>query len=463
MGAAWRRRDHMHDVETAEPLTYRRIAGFWTPLAGTWLMMAVEGPFLTAVIARLPGPTENLAAFGVAVAVAFIVESPVIMLLSGSTALVRDRSSYVALRRFAQMLNAALTVVMLLLLVPPVYETMTGTLLNLPRDVAELTRGALILLLPWPGAIGYRRFLQGTLVRHNMTRRVAYGTVVRLTFMAVGGLLGAFVLELPGAWVGALGLTAGVVAEALASRVMARGIVAELLAGRRERAGSEILTQTAIASFYFPLATMSILAMALHPLVTFFLGRSRMAIESLAVWPVVLGLAFLFRSLGLSYQEVTIALMGERGEHYEKLRNFAAVLAVAVSGGLALIAFTPLAMVWFRSVSGLPVELAELALLPIRIAALLPALTVLMAFQRALLVSARLTRPLTAATVVELGAIAAVLSLGIFGLELVGAVAAIAAVTIGRIAGNAFLVGPCVAAVVRLRRHRMADPAPAAT
>jgi hypothetical protein len=350
----------MHDVDTEEPLTYWRIAGFWTPLAGTWLMMAVEGPFLAAVIARLPGPTENLAAFGVAVAVAFIVESPVIMLLSGSTALVRDRSSYVALRRFAQILNAALTLTMLVLLLPPVYETMTGTLLNLPRDVAELTRGALILLLPWPGAIGYRRFLQGTLVRHNMTRRVAYGTVVRLTFMAVGGLLGAFVLELPGAWVGALGLSAGVVAEALASRVMARGIVAELLAGRRERAGSEILTQTAIASFYFPLATMSILAMALHPLVTFFLGRSRMAIESLAVWPVVLGLAFLFRSLGLSYQEVTIALMGERGEHYEKLRNFAAVLAVAVSGGLALIAFTPLAMVWFRSVSGLPVELAEL-------------------------------------------------------------------------------------------------------
>jgi hypothetical protein len=130
---------------------------------------------------------------------------------------------------------------------------------------------------------------------------------------------------------------------------------------------------------------------------------------------------------------------------------------------LALIAYTPLAMIWFRSVSGLPVELAELAMVPIRIAALLPALTVLMAFQRALLVSARLTRPLTAATVVELGAIAAVLSLGIFRLELIGVVAAIAAVTIGRIAGNVFLVGPCVVAIGRLRRDRVADPAPAAT
>ena len=29
-------------------------------------MMAVEGPYLAAVIARLPEPTVNLAAFGVA-------------------------------------------------------------------------------------------------------------------------------------------------------------------------------------------------------------------------------------------------------------------------------------------------------------------------------------------------------------------------------------------------------------
>ena len=76
---------------------------------------------------------------------------------------------------------------------------------------------------------------------------------------------------------------------------------------------------------------MSILAMAIHPMVTFFMGRSRMAIESLAVLPVVHGLAFVFRSVGLSYQEVTIALMGERAENLDRIRNFAAGLAIASS------------------------------------------------------------------------------------------------------------------------------------
>jgi hypothetical protein len=441
----------MAQTETDDALSYGRIFRFWLPLAGTWMMMAVEGPFLAAVIARLGSATENLAAFGVAVAFAFIIEAPVIMLLSAATALVKDKTSYLALRRFTHTLSAGLTALMLLLLLPPVFRFLAGTLLSIPRPVADLTHGALVLLLPWPGAIGYRRFLQGTLVRHDMTRRVAYGTMIRVGSMAVGAATGALLLELRGAHVGALALSTGVVAEAIASRLMAAGVIGDLVAGRRRRDTPEELTLAGISAFYFPLATMSILAMAIHPMLTFFMGRSRLPIESLAVLPVVQGLAFFFRSLGLSYQEVTIALMGDRGEHLDKIRNFAVALALAGSAGLALIVFTPLAEAWFRSVAGLSAQLTALALTPARIASVLPALTVLLAVQRALLVAARLTRPLTGATVVEVSGIALVLSIGIFALDVMGAVAATAALVLGRLAGNAYLAQPCVAAIGKLR------------
>jgi len=413
----------MVEQDLTKPLTYGRIFRFWAPLASTWLMMAVEGPFLAAIIARLAAPTENLAAFGIAVAFALMIESPVIMLLSAATALVKDKTSYLALRRFTYTLNAALTAILVVVLIPPLFRVLTGTLLNLPSDVAELTHGALILLLPWPGAIGYRRFLQGTLVRHDMTERVAYGTVVRITSMALGAGIGVRVFGLAGAHVGALALSVGVVAEALASRLMARGIVSELLAGRRESETPETLTLSGISTFYFPLATMSVLAMAVHPMLTF----------------------------GLSYQEVTIALMGDHAEHLEKLRNFAIWLALTASVGFGFLVFTPLAGVWFRSVAGLPPELAALALTPARIAVLLPALTVLISFQRSLLVSSRLTRPLTGATLVEVTSIAVALSVAIFGLDIMGAVGAISALVLGRLVGNAYLASPCFEAVRRLR------------
>ena len=100
----------MRQHETSPPaLSPGRIARFWLPLEATWLMMAAEGPFLAAVIARLPVPKENLAAFAVASALAWIVESPIIMMLSASNALVRDGVAYRKLRRFSFALNAAVT------------------------------------------------------------------------------------------------------------------------------------------------------------------------------------------------------------------------------------------------------------------------------------------------------------------------------------------------------------------
>ena len=47
-----------------------------------------------------------------------------------------------------------------------------GTLRKGSRELAELVYGAMFILLPWPGAIGYRRFYQGILIRGNRTRRL---------------------------------------------------------------------------------------------------------------------------------------------------------------------------------------------------------------------------------------------------------------------------------------------------
>ena len=143
--------------------------------------------------------------------------------------------------------------------------------------------------------------------------------------------------------------------------------------------------------------------------------------------------------------------MGDRAANYNRVRNFAAILGVSSSAALSLIVFTPLAHAWFETVAGLPPELVELALAPARIAAIFPALSVLMSFQRALLVSSRLTRPLTGATALEVAAIAVILSVAIFRYDLMGAVAATLAVVLGRIVGNLCLTLPCFEAVRSMR------------
>ena len=79
-------------------------------------MMAAEGPFLAAIIARLPDPEFNLGAYGVAFALAILIEAPVIMLMSAATSLVKDRVSYLKLRNFSRGLIVGTTLLLLTLL-----------------------------------------------------------------------------------------------------------------------------------------------------------------------------------------------------------------------------------------------------------------------------------------------------------------------------------------------------------
>lgn len=403
--------------------------------------MAFEGPFLAAVIARLPDPKFNLAAYGVAVAFAILVEAPVIMIMSASTALVEDRGSFLRLRNFTYGLNLAVTGVMLVVLVPGLFHPLMTGLLRLPANVARLIHTSLVILLPWPAAIGYRRFYQGLLIRGGRTRLIAMGTVIRLTTMTTTAVILFTAFAIPGAWVGAAALSSGVCAEAIASRLMALRTVRELRA-RTDGSGPP-LAYGRIARFYYPLALTSLIGLAVHPMLTFFMGRARLPLESLAVFPVVNALSFIFRAFGLSYQEVSIALLGKRFEHVRELRRFATVLGLAASAGLAVIAFTPVSRLWFETISGLTPDLTAVALGPTRILVILPAFSVMLAFQRSLLVNGHDTTPITWATVVEVTGIALLFLIFGFGFHLVGVTAAVIAFVGGRLAGNGVLLRPC--------------------
>jgi len=419
-------------------LTQARIFRFWLPLAATWLMMAVEGPFLAAMIARLAEPVFNLAAYGVAFSLALVVEAPVIMIMSAATALARNRLSYIRLRTFTHALNAGVTLAMVVALLPPVFNAIAYGLIGLPPEVAFRTHIALLILLPWPAAIGIRRLYQGVLIRHRLTRRVAYGTVVRLAAMFGTAFVLARDGRLEGAWVGAAALTMGVSCEAVASRFMAAGALRKLMAVPGVATGA-VASWVALTRFYYPLALTTLLSLGIHPVVTFFVGNSRMPLESLAVLPVIGSLVFIFRSLGLAYQEVVIALIGDEQEGYVPLRTFGILLSLGVAVGLSLIAWTPLAGVWFRNVSGLTDELAAFALTPVRILSIIPGLTAVLSFQRAVMVIRNTTNRVTLATIIEVAGTVVVMWVAISFLNAIGAVAAASALLIGRIGANLYV------------------------
>ena len=432
-------------MNTKRELTQKSILAFWIPLAATWLMMSIEGPYLSALIARLAEPKFNLAAYGIAFSLALIIEAPVIMMMSASTALVKDYHSFRQLRKFNYILSLSLTAGMILLSLPQIFYFVTEDLIGLPREVSYLTHLAVMILIPWPGAIGYRRFYQGILIRNNLTRLVAYGTIIRLISMSITAFILYKFTDVPGVVVGASALSTAVICEAIASKLMVKKFLVKLKSLASETQSN--LTIKEIIKFYYPLALTSLLTLGIQPFVTFFIGQSRMPLESFAVMPVVTSFVFIFRGLGLSYQEVVVALIGDNMSGFDQLKKFGIKLAAILAGALILISFTPLAEIWFRDVSGLSESLTEFAKLPLMIMSFFPALTVLISFQRAVLVKGNDTKRITYGTAIEFVGIIIVVAICIKYFSLVGAVAATIAFVLGRMAACGYLLPPTISSL----------------
>ena len=101
-----------------------------------------------------------------------------------------------------------------------------------------------------------------------------------------------------GAWVGAAALTGGRVRRG--GRQPLHGRAAPCASISANPRTSVMLSYREIFDFYLPLALTSTIALAVQPMVTFFMGQARFPLESLAVLPVVNSLVFIFRTPGLS-------------------------------------------------------------------------------------------------------------------------------------------------------------------
>lgn len=368
--------------------------------------MTSELVMITAVVARLPDPELQLAAWGVAFAISILVQSSSTVLLPTSTALAHDGATYRRLRRYAWIVLGALTSLHALVALTPLYGLVIDRAMGIPPEVSAAGRVALIVMLPWTVGTGYRRFLQGVMIRNGRSSVVIWGTLVRLatgaTVLAVGS---AFDL-LPGAQLAAVAIIAAVLSEMTYTQVRAVPVVRRYLPPGPEP--ERPLTFARFFGFFAPLVVMVLLSTLVMTLVTVGLGRMPSPLASLAVWPVLFGLLMMLQSPGFAYTEVVISLLRRPGA-VPVLRRFTVGLVVGTTLALLVVALTPLARLWFLHVAGLPEPLAELARFGLVGAAAVPALRVVLSWYQGAIMFGERTRGIMASVVAYLGVAAAVL------------------------------------------------------
>jgi len=392
------------------PLRLAEVVRNWLPLAASWLVMGLEMPVVSAIMARLADPEIHLAAYGgVVFPIALIVEAPVIMLLAASVALAKDAASSALIYRFMMAVGAALTVVHALLAFTPLFDLVLVPLLDPPAAVIEPARLGLKIMLPWTWAIGYRRFHQGLLIRYGRSHHVSIGTALRLA--AVGGTAAVvgFALGASGIVAATTAIALGVCVEALYSAWAALPITRVKLPNAAPVAR---LTLRYFLVFYLPLVLTSLLSLLVQPIGSAAIARMPDALASLAVWPVVSGLLFMLRSVAFALNEVVVALLDRPGA-YRALLRFTLLLAGAQLIITAAIAFTPLAQAWFGVASGLGPELTALAILGFSWALLWPSLDAFRNLVQGVAVYSRRTSAISTSMIVFLVVTAVLLALGV--------------------------------------------------
>jgi len=423
-------------MTSSHHLPTRVVFRTWWPLAASWILMALEGPALNIVVARLVNPKIHLAAYGSLVfPLALLIEAPIIMLLAASTALCKDWDAYRKIRRFMHIASAALTVLHLVVVLTPLYGLLVRGLLHVPEEIVGPGRIGLMVMLPWTWAIAYRRFNQGVLIRFGHSIVVGIGTAIRLG-ANLGVLAIGFALQsLPGTIVATSAIIAGVLSEALYAGLRVRPVLKTQLSAW-DTGGP--LTYKAFFRFYVPLSLTSIVFLGARPILTAAISRMPNALDSLAVLPVITGLAFLLRSTGIAFSEVVIAHLDTRGSA-RTLRRFAFGLMSVTTVGMLLVASTPLARIWFGTITGLPENLIGLARTGLWFALLLPALSALQSWFQGVVLHSRRTRSITEAVLVYLFVSTAILIAGTQWGTMAGAYVGLVAMTLGEVARAAWL------------------------
>jgi len=388
-----------------------RIFRTWWPLAASWFLMGLEMPALSAIVARLPDPNINLAAWGgVVFPLSLIIESPIIMLLAASTALSKDWDSYRKLRRYMMWASGVLTALHILVAFTPLYDLVVIGLIDPPTEIIEPARLGLRLMIPWTWAIAYRRFNQGVLIRFGHSEAVGIGTVIRLIADVLVLGYGLARGDLAGIVVAGLAISFGVVSEAIYAGLRVRPVISnQLMVAPRV---DEPLTLRSFSSFYIPLAMTSLLALLTLPIGSAALSRMPMALESLAVWSVVGGLIFMLRSFGVAYNEVTVALLDEPLA-MNSLRRYVSYLVVGTTILLLLVAGTRLSTLWFGRLSALAPPLVDISRKALWFALPLPGLNALLSWFQGLILNSRRTRGITEAVLISLCTTGLILMLGV--------------------------------------------------
>jgi hypothetical protein len=318
-------------------LSLRSLLRQFVPLSLSDVVMALVDPLVITTLAHMPDARINIAAFGIAKAVAVCFESPIIMVLHASNTLAASRAARRAMARFTIVALAVLTMLVAVVTLPAVFTVVGGSIFSATDAIAERARLTLLLIALWPATIGWRRFFQGLLIHEGHSPVIARASVGRLLAVAAV-LLAGFHARTPGWSLAGVALMTGLVVEG------AWVTVAAWRSGALDSGSDQAMPGLpndirGVWTFYRPLATSMLVVWGGRALLLAVVARANDAAIAVPVWLGAWGFILVVANATRMVQQVIIR---NKGCDERVLFRFALTVGIAASLVLVLIGATPL-------------------------------------------------------------------------------------------------------------------------
>lgn len=411
------------DLRTSHP--WEKVWRVYWPLALSWIFMAMEGQVSMWLIGQMSDAKVLAAGFLALFAVSIFIESPVIDLLTTGTTLGTDTQKLSALLKFTKSLMLLVTAVHGLVAFTPLYDLIVRGVLDAPAEVAAAAKPGFMAMTVWAAGVGWRRSLQGTMIRSGQTRAISWGTLIRIVVLAAVGWPLSVYSSLPGLGGIGIALTCAVWAETFYIHAVSRRVVAGLA---EPDASAEPLTSAKIFQFHWPMTASTMLVLTTPIFVTRALNASSDGVVAMAAWQTAFSLSWIFRTVIFAIPEAVISVFTESARR--ALAAFTWTVGGALTCLMAAYHLSGLDGFTFSRLYGTSPDILPVARTGFAIVAVLPVLGSGMSYYRAVLTARHITWPRVVAIIAGLGGLVGSLALGVAA-RWPGVVTAATAIDIG--------------------------------
>lgn len=372
---------------------YRPLFWFLLPLVITELVFELGIQVLNGGIARVPRPTETLAAYGIAWGLASFLSGTVSQTRQMSMVLVRDRATFHTVFRCVAGFGGVHFLILACLAFTPVGLWVIDELHAVDPGLGSVVRRALGYLLPFPLIVGITRFLSGLLLGVRRTDIVSYAmmTGMGMCVLAVFVFLPTPIVQSDPILLPVIATYFGVLTELAVMiygyrrfvRLTLRrssgtsgtsgssGTTGENAAEATAERRAPVLTAGYVLRFYWPLAVTSGIQALSRPIINLFVARGADGTESLAVLTIVYALAHLPYGWLNELKNLPPAFQRQDPEG-RFIRRFTAGCGLLSFAVMALMFWTPVRFFLLETLIGVDHEFALRCTVPLIIFSFFP-------------------------------------------------------------------------------------------